>query len=209
MSLNNYYTIYRHVSPSGKSYIGVTRQKDLNRRWMSGHGYKSCPLFNNAIQKYGWKNFTHEILEDYVPIDNINEKECYWIKKYKSNNREYGYNIEEGGHAYRTFSKETRKKISEAVKGKPKSIEHKKKLSEANLGHHLSESVKQQISERQKKPVAKLDEDGNIIEKFPSAKEAAESINRDPSSLAKCCRGVQKTCGKYRWRYLTKEEVAL
>ena len=173
MSLNNYYTIYKHTSPSGKYYIGVTRQQNLNRRWMSGHGYISCPLFNNAIQKYSWKNFTHEILEDYVPIEKINDRECYWIKLYKSNNRDFGYNTEEGGHAYRTFSEETRKKISDAIKGKPKSEECKQKLRDINLGKHLSEETRKKISKSHFKPVYQLDKNGNIINEFDSIFAAA------------------------------------
>lgn len=204
MSLNNYYTIYKHTSPSGKHYIGVTRQQNLNRRWMNGYGYISCPLFNNAIQKYGWENFTHEILEDNVPIENINDRECYWIKLYKSNNRDFGYNIEEGGHAYRTFSEETRKKISNAIKGKPKSEECKQKLKDINLGKHLSEETRKKVSEGHFKPVYQLDKDGNIINEFISVTAAAHYIHRDTTSISKCCKGKQQTCGGYKWRY--KEE---
>ena len=201
MSLNNYYTIYKHTSPSGKHYIGVTRQQNLNRRWMSGHGYISCPLFNNAIQKYGWKNFTHEILEDYVPIEKINDRECYWIKLYKSNNRDFGYNIEEGGHAYRTFSEETRKKISDVIKGKPKSKECKQKLRDINLGKHLSEETRKKVSESHFKPVYQLDKNGNIINEFDLILAAAQYIHRNNSSISKCCKEKQKTCGGYMWRY--------
>lgn len=45
--LNNY-TVYRHTSPSGKVYIGITKQKP-HKRWNSGQ-----PLFERAILKYGW-----------------------------------------------------------------------------------------------------------------------------------------------------------
>ena len=69
-----------------------------------------------------------------ISIENINERESYWIAFYESNNRKFGYNIEEGGHAYRTFSDETRKKISDALKGRTKTSEHKEKLRQANLG---------------------------------------------------------------------------
>lgn len=204
MSLNNYYTIYRHIAPNGKSYVGVTRQSNLNRRWMSGHGYASCPLFNNAIQKYGWDSFKHEILEDQVPIENINEKEKYWIHFYQSNNRDFGYNIEDGGHSYRSFSEETRKKISEAIKGKSKSELCKQKLRELNLGKHLSDETKKKVAESHYKPVYQLDKNGNIINEFDSIFMAAQYINRDNSSISKCCKGKQKTCGGYMWKY--KEE---
>ena len=54
--------VYRHTSPSGKVYIGIT--SDLpKRRWRNGiHKYASNPYFIKAIQKHGWENFTHEIL---------------------------------------------------------------------------------------------------------------------------------------------------
>ena len=50
-----------HVSPSKKYYIGITSQA-VNKRWKNGKGYKSSPYFYNAIQKYGWNNFEHNIL---------------------------------------------------------------------------------------------------------------------------------------------------
>lgn len=55
--------IYMHTSPSGKHYIGQTKQKINNRFRSDGSGYKQCRVFYNAIKKYGWNNFKHEILE--------------------------------------------------------------------------------------------------------------------------------------------------
>ena len=53
--------LYRHTSPSGKVYIGIT-SKSVNKRWNGGRGYKTCIYFYNAILKYGWDNIKHEIL---------------------------------------------------------------------------------------------------------------------------------------------------
>lgn len=201
MSLNNYYTIYKHTAPNDKSYVGVTRQKDLNRRWQNGKGYIGCPLFNNAIQKYGWENFTHEILEDKVPIDQINNRESYWIAYYKSNNRQYGYNIESGGHAERTFSEETRKKISLALKNVPKTVEHREKLRQANLGKHPSEESRKKMSKTRSKPVYQMDLQGKILQEFNSIKEASLQTKCDSSYIAKCCKGKANTCGGFKWKY--------
>ena len=56
------YTVYKHTSPSGKVYIGITKRKP-EYRWNKGKGYrKDQLLFYRAIKKYGWDNFTHEIL---------------------------------------------------------------------------------------------------------------------------------------------------
>lgn len=51
------FVIYRHQSPSGKNYIGITSQTPEGR-WKNGNGYNS-QVFHNAINKYGWDNFEH------------------------------------------------------------------------------------------------------------------------------------------------------
>ena len=55
------YTVYMHVSPSNKRYIGITRQAH-EKRWKSGNGYAGNDYFYKAIKKYGWNNFEHNIL---------------------------------------------------------------------------------------------------------------------------------------------------
>ena len=55
--------LYRHTTPSGKIYIGITCQKPENR-WNNGGGYFNAvktPL-KSSIIKYGWENIKHEIL---------------------------------------------------------------------------------------------------------------------------------------------------
>lgn len=59
--MENNYCIYRHTSPSGKVYIGIT-SKNPNIRWQNGTGYVKCTLFHKAILKYGWDAIKHEIL---------------------------------------------------------------------------------------------------------------------------------------------------
>lgn len=201
MALDNYYTIYRHIAPNNKSYVGVTRQHFVEDRWQRGKGYSSCPLFNNAIQKYGWENFRHEILELKAPIQDINAREKYWIQFYKSNNREYGYNIEEGGHAHRTFSEQTRKKISEALSGRKKSEEHKQKLRASNLGKKPNALARFKMSQAHSKGVEQYTKDGKYITKFSSIKFAALTIQGDPSAITKCCKRKSKTHKGFIWRY--------
>lgn len=64
------YIIYDHISPSGKHYIGQTCRKAEERWGANGGRYMAKnakgqyvhSLFANAILKYGWDNFKHEIL---------------------------------------------------------------------------------------------------------------------------------------------------
>ena len=92
--------VYKHKSPNGKNYIGITGQEP-ERRWQNGHGYATQRLFWNAIQKYGWDNFKHEILEDNLTKEEAFLKEKYYIDMFKSNQREYGYNVTSGGDGCR------------------------------------------------------------------------------------------------------------
>ena len=55
------YTVYKHVTPCGKVYIGITGI-DPKARWNSGGGYKNNEHFDRAIKKYGWANIRHEII---------------------------------------------------------------------------------------------------------------------------------------------------
>lgn len=49
-----------------------------------------------AMQKYGIQNFSFSILEE-CSVEQLNEREKYWIKYFQSNNKEKGYNLTSGG----------------------------------------------------------------------------------------------------------------
>ena len=55
------YCVYKHTSPNGKVYIGITGENP-NKRWQNGKGYKPNKHFYSAIEMYGWENIKHEIL---------------------------------------------------------------------------------------------------------------------------------------------------
>jgi hypothetical protein len=72
--------IYRFCSPSGKSYVG--RTKNIQRRisqHLDGEGSK---LLLQDLVEYGRKAFTIEILENLKQDDFLDEVEDLYIKKY-------------------------------------------------------------------------------------------------------------------------------
>lgn len=76
-----------------KIYVGQTN--NLDRRMQEHkHDERNNHPVHNAIKKYGWENFEVSVL--YYGV-NYNEKEKEYIKLYKSNRKEYGYNITAGG----------------------------------------------------------------------------------------------------------------
>ncbi len=93
---NRIYSVYRHISPNGKSYIGITKQNP-KRRFQNGFGYKTQIAFCRAIEKYGWENFQHEILETNLTEKEACEKEAYYIEKVYKSIVPNGYNTREGG----------------------------------------------------------------------------------------------------------------
>ena len=83
--MNSNYIVYKHTSPSNKVYIGITSQTP-ERRWRKdGKGYKTHIYFWNAIKKYGWNNFKHEVLFSGLTKEEAEQKEIELIAYYKSN----------------------------------------------------------------------------------------------------------------------------
>ena len=96
---------------NGKIYVGKTKQK-LSRR-IAQHRYdskKGSIGLGAAIRKYGWENFTVEVLE-VCPVEKLDEREIFWIAKLdcKAPN---GYNLTDGGEGLSNPSLETRAKMS-------------------------------------------------------------------------------------------------
>ena len=77
----------------------------VNQKIYIGKDVKNNPKYlgsglrlKDAINKYGVHNFVKEILEDgIVDKDTLSKREVFWIAHYKSNNRNYGYNLTSGG----------------------------------------------------------------------------------------------------------------
>lgn len=230
------YCVYKHTTPNGKSYVGITSQQPPSRRWRNGEGYVECRAFYRAISKYGWENISHEILEENLSFDEACEKERFYIRQFESLVGENGYNLENGGRVNSVVNKETREKIAEAMRkrkrnplspeqrkrigdslrGKkhpPKTEETRKKLSEANRGKIFSEEHRKHISESKKGVYAGKNNPRArkvlCVETgviFDTIKEAGEFIGGSPKNIITCCRGRLKTSGGYHWQYV--EEVS-
>ena len=86
---------------NGKIYIGRTVQPFRQRK--SDHFSEakkfndtSCS-FHNALRKYGEENFIWEIIDSAETVEELNEKEIFWIKELKTLERHIGYNLTKGG----------------------------------------------------------------------------------------------------------------
>ena len=131
------YCVYKHTTPSGKVYIGIT-SKQPETRWNKGLGYRHNLHFVNAIKRYGWDNIKHEVLATGLEPEEAFAEERRLIAELKANDPKYGYNLSEGGESGYTGvspSAETRKKNGDAHRGRKASEETRKKMSETHRAH--------------------------------------------------------------------------
>lgn len=143
MSVENNYSLYVHINKiNGKRYYGITSQKP-RARWRNGKGYKNHKnskkdtYFYNAINKYGWDNFTHEVLFDNLTKEEACLLEQCYITLYDTTNRNKGYNRTTGGENF-NHTEESKRKMSERQQGENNSF----------YGKHHTEETKQKIKEK-------------------------------------------------------------
>ena len=149
IKMNNY-IVYKHQTPSGKVYIGITRQ-DPKDRWKGGWGYYKSVAFYRAILKYGWDNIEHEILAKGLNEEEACGIEQYFIAMYDSANPEYGYNLTHGGEHYRQGD-DSRTRLSESLKNFYKNNpDARARTSEIQRGRPQTESSNKKRSATLKK----------------------------------------------------------
>lgn len=153
---------------NGKIYIGKTSKGLQNRIRSHKSDYLSFrdkgrityPLYN-AFKKYGFENFSWEIIDEAETEEELNEKEIYWIDKSKSLvNYGKGYNINKGGTGgdnftnnprkeeirekfrNRKYPKQTRESINRRRESFKKTIENRTFEQRRAIGNKLSEKLK-------------------------------------------------------------------
>ena len=177
----NRYIVYKHTTPSGKVYIGITT-RSLNERIHGG--YRHNKYFRRAIEKYGWENIQTEILADSVTAAEATLLEQYYIEAFESKDHTKGYNIEDGGVQRNSSSEETRRKISEAAKRRhtPISAETREKLRK----------------KAKRKPVRNID----TGEEYESLRDAARAMGHSYKHISDVCHGRRLTACGYRWEFI-------
>jgi len=116
--MNKQGTIYKIENlVNGKVYIGQTAMKAKYRKTthfnaLEGNRHPNKHL-QRAWNKYGRENFKFQIIEK-VNINKLDDREIYWIRYYK--NKAGVYNLDSGGNKNKKLSKESKEKMSLAVK---------------------------------------------------------------------------------------------
>lgn len=130
-----YGTVYgiRHLA-SGRVYVGITIQRISKRwayhRWALRNGIHMNPYLQNAWNKHGESAFEFIVFETCDSQEALNSAECQLIKALGG----LAYNLKSGGGFGGAPSDESRRKMSLASKGRPKSAETRRRMSEGSKG---------------------------------------------------------------------------
>lgn len=201
---------------NGKIYIGMTT-KTLEHR-VKVHKRDSQRLntyFYQAIRKHGFDNFKWKVIDTAETMEELEEKERYYIKLYNCfDNKDVGYNTQSGGNSLYEITEEHRRQRSERAKGKNNPMYG---TVSPMKGKKFTESHKQKISEAIKKayrphmyggtnPSAKKVRNidtGEVFETMTEASKKYPGISRQ--SINHNCVGRTKKAGGFRWEYVKDE----
>lgn len=215
------YTVYQHIFPNGKRYVGVTRNR-VEKRWgYRGSNYKS-QIVGRAIEKYGWDNIRHEVFAVCDTKEQAERLERWLVKRFDTTNPAHGYNVLPGGDvSANDATPEMRYKLGNGSRGRRRTEEEKRKISdgckrafnrpESNgcFGKKASEKTKEKMREAHAyiaKPVDCYTKDGKFVCRFRTINEAAQFVGGAGSSvcaISRCCRHLPKykTAKGYVWEY--------
>lgn len=192
------YTVYMHINKiNDKKYIGITCLKPEHRWGRNGSGYKECPIFSSAINKYGWNNFEHVILFDDLTKEEAASKEIELIRQYNTRDSKFGYNVSVGGYS-------------------------QPGAENPFYGHHHTEAVKEKVRESNRRRVWTDEAKASIREKlsggnspcskriycnelkmeFSSLTEASEYTGASKSKISQVAKGQRKHTKGYTFYYI-------
>ncbi|MCR5309542.1 MAG: hypothetical protein K6E21_05485 [Bacilli bacterium] len=225
--------IYKHTNLiNGKVYIGQTKQT-TSLRWKNGLGYfhkRGLSVFARAIEKYGWENFSHTILdENILNQSSANEREIYWIKHYRSYigyENSNGYNMTLGGDSgehlgYPVYQIDikTLKIINEFpstgeasrfLDGTDNNASRIRMCCEGRKvsakGYYWCYKEAYNSSWKPKKndlvsPVCQINDEMEVIRIFNSITEACNLFGFSGGSIIQCCQRKCRKANGYYWCY--------
>ena len=203
------YTVYCHTNTvNGKQYIGITKRRPQKRWGKDGIKYGG-QVFGNAIDKYGWDSFAHEILATGLTKEQAELEEQRLIRELNTLSPN-GYNLNSGGGLVRVASDETRKKISDSRRGIRESDEWKQHIADGVRGYKWSDSQRENYMRsriyarggdcKTARRVAQYTKDGQLVNIYGSVSEAQASIGNN-HHISDCCLGKVGTAGGFVWKY--------
>lgn len=193
-SLHMFYLYKITNKINNKSYIGFSYDAEKRFKQHIFEAYnKNSPsyhtIFHRSIRKYGQHNFTQEIIYQSLYEEHIKESEEFFIRENNTHYKfGYGYNMTYGGEGTKGIYRNdaTRKRMSDAQRGKIKSPETKQKLFESMLRYGQKLAKQWEIT----------DPDGNTFI-ITNLRRFCLENNLDQGNMMKVAKGKCKHCKNY------------
>lgn len=202
---------------NGKQYVGKT-ENTIDERWKEHkRDYKKerCekrPLYD-AIQKYGIENFEIKELE-YLKEGGklLSDREIYWIEKLNTYGHN-GYNATKGGDGKTLYDHNKIIELYQSIgtmKGVSKQLGCgidlvREVLNDNNI------AIEKRKNLQKPKEVKQYSLDGELLNTFPSQREAGKYIkelvkttnvvDKIASKIGDCALGKRKSAYKFIWKF--------
>ena len=131
--------IYKIINPKGKVYIGQTIDYDRRLRHYRLLKCKQQPKLYASLVEYGYSNHKVSLIKE-CAIEELTKWERHFQEMYKSVGTN-GLNciLVKDEHFTGGHSEESKKKISDSLKGRNFTNKHKENISEANRNRIITE----------------------------------------------------------------------
>ena len=170
---------------NGKKYLG---KDSKNRESYLGSG----KYLKAAIKKYGKNNFEKEIIEYCSNLDELNNREVFWLKKLQCKSDDNFYNIIDT--------------ITPCRQGKPLSKEHRDKIRRSSIGKKHTQQTRELLSDIQKERLSKKDCSHSELTKIKisSALKGKSFSDTHKKALSAVRKGVPRTYNRKAIKKLDK-----
>jgi group I intron endonuclease len=207
--------IYKITNPRGEVYVGLS--KNIELRWQSHKNFQFHK--NNKLKESLLRDnielHIFEVIEE-VDISDLRQyeanallrkRERYWINKLNSFN--IGLNENGGGSGCGSHTDESKQKISQSLKGKPKPLDFGAKRKK---WQHTDE-WKEKVKSAPRCPVLML-KDNIIVQEFPNQQSAADHLGVRKQAIWNMLNGFKNRNGVpiiqvrgYTFKYKEKNSI--
>ena len=176
---------------NGKGYIG--QHKIYNQKTLDQDYIGSGVIISNIKKKYGLKRFNRQILCFCESLEELNEKEIYYINYFNAIESENFYNIASGGHNGNAFAGKTLEEMREISE----------KISKKFKGIILNKESRKKICVSEGRKVYCKELDMFFFSARLAIRYCRNVLNIKIGNISKACNGLRNYSGIYNGTKLT------
>lgn len=197
---------------NNKIYIGLTTEtiSERCRKRIAEAKYKESrnSYILNAIRKHGSEVFKVEQLDTANTLEELQQKEIFYIQQYNSTDRNIGYNLTKGGEGNLglKMSDETKEKIRQKHLGikwsDDRKLKHSELLKSKNIDYSKGKENCRIYNLKACKKVGKFDVDNKLVKIYNTIAEASKYENVSRSTIQQRIKKKDKLFNGFIYRVI-------